>query len=397
MIRFLAVFFTLFFIGVPLASAQFSSDAWPYMRYIQYGPSDNIQKVGVKLDNQLLTQVFEDFRDVRLIDDAGDEISYAIHGEVQKDMAKIGTLTQVLFDDVLVKETLQTIGNLTDDMRNSYVEFSKDVDKVSFVFELPEASIIDKVNSFTYDQSNTWTDVLVEASNDKKDWKMLRSKVDLDHQTWRWFGFPRYETPYKYYKISFWGTGTMKIHELSLLTQNDAEIVFESEPGATYALYYGNGGAASPEYSQKDVSPEISVGLAEQQRNTSWNQDIDGDGVVSRADTCPFIKNKDQKDSDTDGIGDACELKDGLKTSSDIQKEGKSEKVPEILSPSNESTKAPSIREKPEEPVVDTSKPGTSLSTTVIYVFVALIIGIILGLSFHTGGSKKVEKTKNKK
>lgn len=403
MYKFFLIFFVAFFIGLPSVSAQFSADEWPYMRYVQYGPADESQKVGVRLDSQLLTQVFEDFRDLRVIDGDGKEVPYVLHGEIQKDMAKEGKIIQVAFDDVSLESSLKSkkdlifLENLTDDMRNSYAVFPSDVDKVSITFQLPVPSIIDKVNTFTYDQGNTWTEVLVEASNDQKEWKTLRSKVDIDHQTWRWFGFPKYETPYTYYRINFWGKGTMKIHELSLLTRNEGEVAFESQPDQTYSLYYGNGGAASPEYSKKDITPAIEVGLQEQQKNPTWKADDDGDAILSRADNCPFLKNPDQKDSDSDGVGDVCELgqSSSATTKEEIQ-EVPEEKTSSDLNQKEDMKKAPILSEVSKEKE-DTSKPATNLSTTVIYIFVALIIGIILGLSFNVRGSKKVEKVEKVK
>src|SRR4029077_3242738 len=35
--------------------------------------------------------------------------------------------------------------------------------------------------------------------------------------------------------------------------------------------------------------------------------DLDGDGVKDLNDNCPTVANADQKDSDSDGVGDACE------------------------------------------------------------------------------------------
>ena len=37
--------------------------------------------------------------------------------------------------------------------------------------------------------------------------------------------------------------------------------------------------------------------------------DSDGDGVADSSDNCPDVVNQDQKDSDANGVGDACEIK----------------------------------------------------------------------------------------
>jgi hypothetical protein len=34
--------------------------------------------------------------------------------------------------------------------------------------------------------------------------------------------------------------------------------------------------------------------------------DIDGDGIVNGADNCPLVANRNQADTDRDGVGDAC-------------------------------------------------------------------------------------------
>src|SRR5215467_295718 len=40
--------------------------------------------------------------------------------------------------------------------------------------------------------------------------------------------------------------------------------------------------------------------------------DHDGDGIADSADNCPSIANADQKDTDQDGLGDACDLPNPL-------------------------------------------------------------------------------------
>lgn len=49
------------------------------------------------------------------------------------------------------------------------------------------------------------------------------------------------------------------------------------------------------------AAPEITLDIA-----LSLSPDSDGDGVPNLLDNCPFTKNPDQKDSNGDGIGDAC-------------------------------------------------------------------------------------------
>jgi subtilisin family serine protease len=40
--------------------------------------------------------------------------------------------------------------------------------------------------------------------------------------------------------------------------------------------------------------------------NPGYNPDRDGDGVPNHRDNCPYVYNPDQKDSNGDGVGDAC-------------------------------------------------------------------------------------------
>ena len=75
---------------------------------------------------------------------------------------------------------------------------------------------------------------------------------------------------------------------------------------------HGRTGAARPSSSPSPVSvrtpppppPELS---ADDLARMAAVADPDGDGIFSNADNCPGVANPDQKDSDGDGYGDACD------------------------------------------------------------------------------------------
>ena len=398
---------------LPIVKAEFEITEWPYYKTIVY-PSQ-IDQVGVEaaLDSNFLTQVLEDFRDVRIIDSEDQETPYEVVGDPQMDALKTAKIDTLEINGEEVSEYDYQLKNMTDGNRKSYAEFEKSTYTVAATYKMDDPIVVNKINVFTYDVFNTWEYIQVEASNDKEDWKVLRSKIDVEHATWRWLGFPSYSTPYEYYRITFWTKGALKIHEISLLTKNEAKVFFKADPSKKYTIYYGNSRAATPEYPNIDSETIIDATLLGQKKSSLWNRDQDKDGVDYSIDNCPFIENYNQVDSDSDGAGDVCDVanvvseevveeeeiieeEEVVEEENDIREIGSTEEMNESddgeIAGEEVSEETVNIRTELSDELVVTNK--NRMNQFVLYTIAFFIIGIIAGVWIGGGKSSKKKKKK---
>lgn len=71
---------------------------------------------------------------------------------------------------------------------------------------------------------------------------------------------------------------------------------------------------ASSEPPSQSAEPRPNLDATPPAAEPSAERDQDGDGVVDTVDNCPTVANKEQTDSDKNGVGDACEPKDTIAT-----------------------------------------------------------------------------------
>jgi len=266
----------------------------------------------VTLDDELVTQSQDKFRDLRVIDmETNEETPYELYGEPFRNKSLVSEVTDILIDNEEVSLDKYNIEKLKDGNKKSYM-FIPDNDiynDVSIILDTGEESHIDRIVIFTYDKFASWRSVSIEASDDKKEWKTIRSRIEDPHQTWRWYGFPR-STNYRYYKVNFETSTSLKLNEIILQTRNEATLQFVANEGSNYRVYYGDIRASITEYGEINYlenTPFTVVNLAKQKKNADFNRDIDRDSIDYNIDNCPFDKNSSQVDSDNDGIGDACQ------------------------------------------------------------------------------------------
>jgi hypothetical protein len=292
-------------------SAEFSLELWPYFKKVASGNVFGDENIAISLDNELITQVQDSLRDVRIINQANEEIPYELTEGVFSNKAYSGDIFKVYIDGESVSKEKYNASRINDENKKSYMFIpAEDIDRtVSIVYDLKNETTIDRVVLFTYESNASWQAISVEASNDFAEWKVVRSRIEDQHQVWRWYGFPRGMT-YRYFKVTLEVKGALQLNELMLNTLNEGTINFKAKEGDTYNLYYGSFEAALPEYSDIEFLEDVAfrnVSLGDQERNSSFAQDYDDDGIMFRDDNCPYVKNSNQEDGNNDGVGDACE------------------------------------------------------------------------------------------
>lgn len=104
----------------------------------------------------------------------------------------------------------------------------------------------------------------------------------------------------------------MKLNEASLGTTVSAGVRFLAQPGESYQVYFEADRSVRPVSKESgDLSTNkgvVMVGGSAPVMNPSYTPaDSDGDGIPDLTDNCVSVANPDQKDSDGNGRGDACE------------------------------------------------------------------------------------------
>ena len=239
MLRFFLCFFFVIstFSPVVFAQSDHQNDGqndgqtanWKYYSNIIIPSYDEDVTVGVSLNDNLTTQLYEGYRDLRIFNQDLEEIPYTLQGQIQNTLANSNNIIELSLNGETKDSSTYQLENLHDDNRKSLVQFPSTAKTVSLTYKMPQSINIDKINSFSYDPFNTWAEVFVEASNDLETWDVVRSRIDIDHAAWRWFGLTS-KKAYTYYRITFYNVGNLILNELQLLSDQSTTLAFEAQP-----------------------------------------------------------------------------------------------------------------------------------------------------------------------
>ena len=106
--------------------------------------------------------------------------------------------------------------------------------------------------------------------------------------------------------------GLLKIRDTSFyesVPYSDADYGYfyvDNDCNRTRKIYFGEYGDSNFARGSKPLPVFFSV-ESEFFRNSLYESDFDGDGILNGVDNCLFVSNLDQKDIDYNGKGDACD------------------------------------------------------------------------------------------
>lgn len=301
---FLVILFPLF------VFADFTLQNWLFYKEIVLpGNLPTKGPVAVGLDNEIFSSARTDFGDLRIIEEGENETPFNLIKSGGEEVSSNGEIINASSVRPPAEGQNFEPERMLDKNSATYFENDYRVEpkEASFIIDLKRKALTKRLMILSIDPLHTWTSIQIEGSNDLENWELIKPKISIPFSNRREIAFP--ESLFRYLKLSFQHTGSLKIHEIEVYSASEVFLLFLAERGKDYRLYYGNDLAKMPDYRMERLSLENAFWgfLGGEKVNPMGKADYDKDGVQNQVDNCPFVSNPDQKDTDGDGIGDACD------------------------------------------------------------------------------------------
>jgi len=316
------------------ALADFAIENWLFYKKIILPEALPEEKniIALKLDEEVFSRARSDFGDLRIIENDSKEIPFQM---IKKGSAEIGEEEIARQGEIINPSSVQppfrekSFGpeKMLDRNEATYFQndYIKDPKETNFTIDLKGKILTKKIVILSTDPANTWTSIKIEGSDDLENWQIIKGRTFLPFAPQREMTYPK--NSFRYLKLSFEHTGSLKIHEIMVYTPiysiPEIYLLFIGERRGDYKLYYGNDLATMPPYKVERLSLEaaffatLSVGYI----NPQGKADYDSDNIPNDRDNCPFIFNPDQRDTDEDKIGDACDNCPTFKNSNQLDRD----------------------------------------------------------------------------
>jgi len=317
----------IFLLLLPLLlRADFEIRNWLFFKEIIL-PKNLPQKapVAISLDFEVFLGAKKDLSDLRIVEGKENEIPFA---KIRRGSEEISSKIKILSPSSIKKPT-QGLSfepeRMIDKNLATYFETDPGLDPrtASFILDLNRKTQIQRIKIHSLDPLYTWISIEIDGSDDLKTWEKVKTRTAFPFSPQREIFLDG--ASFRYLKLSFEHTSSLKIHEIEIYTSPEIYLLFLGEKGKNYFLFYGNDLAQAPKY-QVELSLENAFfgNLGKAKENPQGRTDFDGDGISNQKDNCPFVFNPDQSDKDGDGFGDSCDNCPDFRnpTQEDINKNG---------------------------------------------------------------------------
>ena len=322
---------SLFFLSFSFAVlADFTIENWLFYKIISLPENLTEEKnpIAIKLDEEVFNSAQPNFSDLRIIEGENKEIPFKIVKKgggikTEEDVVRQGEIINPSsihspFQEKSFGPGKMLDGNYATYFQNDYLSEPKEA---NFTVDLKRKTLTNKIVILSTDAENTWTTIKIEGSDNLSNWQIIAEKTFSPFLPRRAIIYP--ESFYRYLRLSFEHTGSLKIHELEvytpIYTSPEVYLIFVGEKVKNYKLSYGNDLTISPAY-KIELSLENSFlgSLSAEYINPRGKADYDKDGIANEKDNCPFASNSNQRDTDGDGRGDACDNCPTLKNANQL-------------------------------------------------------------------------------
>ncbi len=289
--------FVPFFCSIVFASTEISQ--YGYEQRLQLAPVSTPTKIGVDLPLETRQAITPKFSNIQVYNARNETVPFDLFFARSERVTVIDEMTV----SSVKKDNDPT--NLLDNNRLTDFTFDERVDGSD-----ASTILVDFGREIDLHQVKIWTPnnhhikgMQLRVGADAKRLKTVRAKTSfkstIDGH------FPRT----RFVEISLWGP-TITVDDILFYERPQAAVYFEAQPGMSYRILFGNPTVNLFRFNtilrhRPDV--DVMAKLSPISFNKLASTDIDGDTIDNPVDNCPFIPNKNQKDSDEDSHGDKCD------------------------------------------------------------------------------------------